>query len=110
MPGSQPEPGVERKNDGYVLDQSAGATAWKLQFSARPIPSIVHTNSKTPDNREVFDGFTFFFISQKQTVSATHRYTTTGRVSLCIHPSSFCLRVSSEQPTVTIGMYCIKAR
>jgi len=27
-----------------------------------------------PDNREVFDGLTFFFMSQKQTILATHRY------------------------------------
>jgi hypothetical protein len=37
-----------------------------------------------PDNREVFDGFTFFFMSQKQTISATHRYTT-------VAPSRFTL-------------------
>ena len=78
IPRSRPEPGGEQKNDGYFLDQTGGATGWNLRFSARPIPSIVHTNSKMPDNREVFDGFTFFFMSQKQTVSAAHRYTTVG--------------------------------
>ena len=37
-----------------------------------------------PDNQEVFDGFTFFFMSKKQTVLPTQRYTT-------VSPSRFTL-------------------
>jgi hypothetical protein len=75
-PKSRPEPGGERENGGHTLTRTGGAAGWNLRFSARPIPSIVCTNSKMPDNREVFDGFTFFFMSQKQTVSATHKHAT----------------------------------
>jgi hypothetical protein len=35
-----------------------------------------------PVNQEVFDGFTFLFMSQKQTVSATHKHTTKLRGAL----------------------------
>jgi hypothetical protein len=35
-----------------------------------------------PDNREVLDGFTFFFMSQKQTVSATNKHATKLRDAL----------------------------
>jgi hypothetical protein len=83
-PKSQPEPGGERENGGNSLIQTGGATGWKLRFSARSIPSIGCTNSKMPDNRVVFDGFPFLFMSQKQAVLTMHRYTT-------VPPSRFTL-------------------
>jgi hypothetical protein len=80
MPKSQPSLEEEGESGGDSLIQTGGSKGWKLWFSARPIQSIVCTNSKTPDNKGVFNGFTFFFVSQKQTVSATHRYATVSPV------------------------------
>jgi hypothetical protein len=81
-PKSQPEPGGQRENGGNSLTRTEGTTGLHFCLYARPIPSIAHTNSKTPENREVSDGFTFHFMSQKQTVSVTHKQATKLRDAL----------------------------
>jgi len=73
---SQPEPGGERENGGNSSTRTGGATSGHLWFYARPIPSIAHTNSKTPENRGGSNGFKFLFMSQKQSLSVTHKHAT----------------------------------
>ena len=54
-----------------------------VRFQASRIPT-----QKTPDNREVSDGFASLFMSQKLTVSATHEHATNLRfVERRIYPA-----------------------